>query len=432
MCNIDNFLQYNLCEIDKFSQNGNCTFNGCGVIIVESISPLAIADELTVPTVEDLVARARALVPLLKERAAEDEKNGLVNPDTVRRMKEAGLFRVFQARRWDGYELGQRAFAEVQMTLAEGDMSVAWIFGVISLHSLHICLMEDQAAQDVWGEDSSVLIASPYMPGGIPKPVPGGYEISGRWAYSSGCDHCEWTFLGGIVDGTDGQDLRSFLLPRADAKIVGGWDVPGLQATGSQDIVVEKAFVPEHRTHKFIDGYNCQNPGRFVNPGAIYRSPFMLVFMRGITNSQIGALQAMVDLFKEYAREKVFVGTRTGRDPDAHYAVAMATAGIAEMKNTLFSNLQTMAEYAERNEPLPMEMRHLFRLQSAAVADRCVRLAEDMMTIAGGGGVYEKTSIPRIYRNMRCGRQHAAAQFRMYARTFGDLLMGGAPVDLML
>ena len=117
MCNIDNFLQYKLCEIDKFSQNGNCTFNGCGVIIVESISPLAIADELTVPTVEDLVARARALVPLLKERAAEDEKNGLVNPDTVRRMKEAGLFRVFQARRWDGYELGHRPdWTEIPLT----------------------------------------------------------------------------------------------------------------------------------------------------------------------------------------------------------------------------------------------------------------------------------------------------------------------------
>jgi len=151
--------------------------------------------------------------------------------------------------------------------------------------------------------------------------------------------------------------------------------------------------------------------------------------MRGITNSQIGALQAMLDLFKNYAKEKVFVGTRTARDPDAHVVVAMATAGIAEMKNTLFANLQTMADYADRNEPLPMELRHMFRLQSAAVADRCVRLAEDMM---GGGGVYEKTEIPRIYRNMRCGRQHAAAQFRMYARTFGDLLMGGSPVDMML
>ena len=197
----------------------------------------------TIPSVEQLVERTRALIPLLRERAAEDEANRTVNPDTVRRMNEAGLFRVLQPRRWGGYELGQRAFAEVQIALGEGDMSVAWIYGVIGLHSLHIGLMDDRAAQDVWGQDSSVLVASPYMPGGTATPVEGGFEFSGRWSYSSGSEHCDWTFLGGFVNG-DPTDYRAFLLPRADAKIVDPWRTTGLAATGSHDIVVEKAFIP--------------------------------------------------------------------------------------------------------------------------------------------------------------------------------------------
>ncbi|MEV4932362.1 flavin-dependent monooxygenase [Sphingobium sp. LMA1-1-1.1] len=385
----------------------------------------------TIPSVEQLVDRTHALIPLLRERAAEDEANRTVNPDTVRRMNEAGLFRVLQPRRWGGYELGQRAFAEVQIALGEGDMSVAWIYGVIGLHSLHIGLMDDRAAQDVWGNDSSVLVASPYMPGGTATPVEGGFEFSGRWSYSSGSEHCDWTFLGGFVNG-DPTDYRAFLLPRADAKIVDTWRTTGLAATGSHDIVVEKAFIPEYRTHKFIDGFNGTSPGRQWNDNPLYRMPFMLVFMRGITNGQIGALQHFLDLFKAYAKDKVFMGSKTAKDPDAQLAVASAEAGIDEMKKVMFANFEIMQDYAERDEMPPLDMRHMMRFQSASVADRCVKLAEGMLTVAGGGGVYDTSNMGRIYRNMLTGRQHAAAQYRIYGRTYGDKLMGGEPFDMML
>ena len=398
------------------------------------MSPAATAGLVeggAIPTREDLVAKARDLVPLLRQRAEDDEANRTVNPDTIRRIKDAGLFRILQAKRWGGYELGQRAFAEVQMTLAEGDMSVGWVFGVVGLHSMHVCLLDDRAAEDVWGRDTSTLVASPYMPGGVAKRVPGGFEFSGRWSYSSGCDHCDWTFLGGIVEG-EPQDYRSFLLPREDAKIVDTWFTTGLAATGSQDIVVEKAFVPEYRTHKFSDGFTGNNPGRDVNDGPLFLMPFMLVFMRAITSPQIGALQALLDLFRTYAKDKVFMGSKTAKDPDAQVAVAEATAGIAEMKNTMFANFETMSEYAARGEMPPLEMRHMFRFQSARVAERCIRLAEALIQVAGGGGVYNRTNMGRIYRNMLTARQHAAAQYRLYGRAYGDLLLGGSSEDMML
>ena len=107
------------------------------------------ATTTAIPTTEELVARTRKLIPLLRERAEEDEQNRKINPDTIRRMVEAGLFRVLQPRRFGGYELGQRSFAEVQMALAEGDMSVAWVYGVVGLHSMHIGLMDEQAGKDV-------------------------------------------------------------------------------------------------------------------------------------------------------------------------------------------------------------------------------------------------------------------------------------------
>ena len=98
----------------------------------------------------------------------------------------------------------------------------------------------------------------------------------------------------------------------------------------------------------------------------------------------------------------------------------------------MFANFEIMLDYAERDEMPPLEMRHMMRFQSASVADRCVKLAEAMLTVSGGGGVYDKSEMGRIYRNMITGRQHAAAQHRIYGRTYGDLMFGGEPYDIFL
>jgi len=385
-----------------------------------------------IPTRDEIVARARDLIPLLKERAVEDAANRRIRPDTIRRMREAGLFRVLQSKRWGGYELGQRTFAEVQMALGEGDMSVAWVYGVVGVHAYHLCLLDDRAAQDVWGEDSSVLVASPYMPTGKAVPVPGGYEFSGRWSYSSGSDHCDWTFLGGMVEGAPG-DYRSFLLPRGDAKIVDAWHTTGLAATGSQDIVIDEAFVPEYRTHRMIDGFLGTNPGRSVNDGPLFRMPFMLVFLRCITTGQIGALQALVDIFRAFVKDKTFGGTKTAEDPVAQLGIANALAGIDAMKKTMFANFEIMSDYAARDEMPPFEMRQMMRYQSALVAETCLDLATPLFRISGGGGVYDRVGMGKIYRDMMTGRQHVAAQFESYGRKYGNFVLNGeSPNDILL
>ena len=375
----------------------------------------------------DLVKAARELIPLLRERAAADEARRKVDPDTVARMKDAGLFRALQARRWGGREAGQGTFAQVQMALAEGDMSVAWMYGIVSVHSFHLCLMDDRAARDVWGDDSSVLISSPYMPMGKVTAVEGGYRFSGRWGYSTGCEHCDWTFLGGFVNGDPAQ-FRAFLLPRGDTKILDTWHTTGLAATGSHDVTVEDVFVPEYRTHRFIDGFTGNNPGRGVNDGLLYRMPQQLIFFRAITNSQIGALCHLIELFKAHAQRE----PRLAKDPDALCSMAEAVAGVDEMKKTMFANFAEMQEYAERDVMPPYATRHMMRTQSAAVADRCVRLAEALVTVSGIGGVYAHALMSRVFRDMLTGRQHAAANARNYGRIFGDVLMNGTATDILV
>ena len=153
-------------------------------------------------------------------------------------------------------------FYEIQMILAEGDMSVGWIYGVIGVHNWQIALFDDRAGRDVFESDTSTIIASTYMPKGKTTPVEGGYTFSGRWQFSSGSYHAQWFFLGGQFPG-GGEGIPSmgtFLIPRADVEIIDTWDTSGLKATGSHDVVVKDAFVPTYPDPYPSAGLRAEQP----------------------------------------------------------------------------------------------------------------------------------------------------------------------------
>jgi 3-hydroxy-9,10-secoandrosta-1,3,5(10)-triene-9,17-dione monooxygenase len=381
------------------------------------------------PDGAELVARARAMIPLLRERAASQAAARRVAADTIDALRRADLFRVLQPRRWGGYEMAPDIFAEIQMTLAEGDMSTAWVYGVLGVHNFQMALFDDRAAQDVWGADSSVLIASTFQPGGKATRVEGGYLFNGRWRFSSGIDHTDWVYLGGTYQ----DEFLTCLLPRADYEVIDTWDVLGLKATGSQDIAVSNVFIPEYRVHRTSDGFKCDSPGNAVNTAALYRMPFTQVFIRAITSSCIGALQGMLDTFRGYAAQRVgSVGGATALDPDAQAACAETLATIDELKCVLHRNFAALAAYAQRGEVPPLEERLRYKFQAAAVPERCLQLASRLFKSTGGSGIFAVQPFGRIYSDLITARQHAAAQYQMTARNWGAALLGGENVEWYL
>src|SRR5216684_2980420 len=152
-----------------------------------------------IPEPAEIVARARAMIPTLAERSRESRRQRRIPDATIADMQHAGFFRVLQPRRWGGYEMDLNTFYEIELALAEGDMSTAWIYGVSGVHPWFMALLDDRAAQEVWGGDSSTLICSSLMPAGKATTVEGGFRVSGRWRYASGCEHCGWALLGAVV-----------------------------------------------------------------------------------------------------------------------------------------------------------------------------------------------------------------------------------------
>lgn len=380
----------------------------------------------------EAVAKARALVPVLKERADRQWNQPRVLQETIDDLYEAGLLQVFQPKRWGGSELHPSEIFEVIMTLAEGDASVAWVTGVLGVHSFHLALLSDQAQRDVWGEDPRALIGSPYAPSGTATKVDGGYRLSGRWRFSSGCHHCTWTFLGALVGddpvtGSFTGPHASALLPRSDYEIVENWEVHGLRATGSHDIVVKDAFVPDHRMVKFSDIVNGSAPGHELNKGELYRFPFSQVFSRATsTPVAVGALKGMVDDFIDAAKDRTTTtGSRPSEDGGVSLALAKACVTVDDLKSWIhrsFAQLETWISDGSINER--MDERRKLRFQTAFGPSRCADAASELYRVYGGSGIYRNVPFGRQLNDIFALRSHFTNNYQPNANGWIGALMG--------
>jgi len=387
-------------------------------------------------TPELLLQRARELVPALARRAARAAELRRVPEETVTEMQRAGLFRVLQSRRYGGYEMDPEVFYDIQMTLAQGCMSTAWIYGVIAVHNWQMALLDDRASQEVWGNDTSVLISSSYMPKGQVQRVEGGFRFHGRWGYSSGVDHCQWVLLGGLVPAADGQgapEYRTFLVPRGDFQVIDTWDTMGLRGTGSQDVFVKDAFVPEHRTHRSADGYAGTSPGLALNTAPLYRLPFGQIFVRAVSSSSIGALEGALLSFREFASGRVGdMGTRTAEQGPAQLAAAEAAVAVDEMKLVLRRNFAELLARIRAGQPLDIETRLHYRLQAALVVERCAQLVYRLFVASGARGLFNDSPIVRHFLDIHAGRTHYANNPDLFGRNYGGVLLGRDNTDFFI
>jgi 3-hydroxy-9,10-secoandrosta-1,3,5(10)-triene-9,17-dione monooxygenase len=390
------------------------------------------------PSAAELIERARSLVPRLIEAAPQGERDRRLPDAVVGAMKSAGLFRALQPQRWGGYEADLATYYDVEMVLAEGDMSAAWIYGVVGVTQWVMALLDDRAARDVWGEDSATLVALSLAPAGKIAKVEGGVRLSGRWPFASGCLYCDWALLGAFVPpeppATPGApEWRIYLVPKRDYASIDTWYPVGLKGTGSNDIAVEDAFVPDYRIHRMVDNMRCFGPGQAVNTAPLYRIPFGQVFGGGVAYGAIGALQGMVDAFRAYAGSRVRLGGRkTVDDPDAQLVIAEADHAIDELKTMIHRNVRNLTTYAERGELPPPAERLKYKFQMATVAERCRALATRIFQVSGASGISTEHRFGRILADISAGRQHVTNQHEMHGREWGAYLLTGTMKEDMM
>ena len=213
-----------------------------------------------------MVARAKALIPQLRERASRTEELRRLPPETERDLHDAGLFRIVQPKRVGGSELDYVALVDCADAIGQADASVAWNFANLASHHWMLGMFDKRAQDLVWNKDANALIASSFIfPAGRARKVDGGYVLRGSWPFSSGVDSSEWNMLASVVssdDEADGIEYRIFLLNKSDYKILDTWNAAGLRGTGSNDVEVKDAFVAEPMTIAVNDLAGGPTPGQ--------------------------------------------------------------------------------------------------------------------------------------------------------------------------
>src|SRR5262245_49956877 len=390
--------------------------------------------ETGMPEPAEIIARAQALVPTLAARSLEGRRARRIADETIADMQRSGLFRVLQPKRWGGYEMDLNTFYDVQLALAEGDMSAAWIYGVSGVHPWFMALLDDRAAQEVWGRDTSTLICSSLMPAGRATATDGGFRLGGQWKYASCCEHCDWALLGAMV-ATDGgpPEGRIFLMPRTDYRRVDTWRLSGLQGTGSWDVIVDDAFAPAYRSQSMLDNFQLKGPGQALNTSSLYRLPFGQIFVRGISTAALGALQGLLNALVDYSKTRVTrAGGRSAENPFVQLLCAETAAAVDEMKTILHRNFRNLHAFAERGENPPLEERLRYKFQSTAVTERCTLLAARIFKATGAAGLLEDLPFGGVLDDLMAARQHISNQFEYVGSSWGGVMFGLESRDLMV
>jgi 3-hydroxy-9,10-secoandrosta-1,3,5(10)-triene-9,17-dione monooxygenase len=365
------------------------------------------------------------ILDLISSKSDEQRASREMSKEVVDALKECGFFTMLLPKQWGGLERRPQEFFAEQVRIAEADMSTAWAGGIIAVHAFQLALMSEEAQREVYENDPNTLISSSYNPvGARAEMCEGGFMLHGRWGWSSGSGHCTWALLGGVIPG-DGY--RTFLVPRSQYEIEDTWNVMGLQGTGSNDVVIpEPIFVPEHRTHKQMDGFNCVNDQE--NP--MYDLSWAQTFVRVVNSAAIGALKKAVKVFVESKQGNSTTDmTKFAGDVETQERLAKVLNTIAELEAVMYHNFDKMEA---ANWKPSLEDRIMYRYQASLVIDKAIEAIDTLFDVAGGRSVFNGHPLQQLWHDIHIARCHVANNPTAFARNLGSVTLGMENKDVFI
>lgn len=379
-----------------------------------------------IPSAEELVARARALAPKLKDRAVKAERDRNIPQETVDEYIASGLIHTLQPKRWGGYEHDHEVMFNIAIELGKSTCgSSAWCLNYLSDHACILAHFPEEAQHDVWSRDKAARIATSAAPTGKASVTSGGYRLDGRWSWSSGLRHSQWNMIGGLVhrEGDHHPDMRLFLVPVSEVKQEDTWYCAGLRATGSNTSVLDNVFVPEHRSVSFSTLRDGCSPGSKINTNPIYRTPFIAVHTYALLGPALGLARGGYADFVQWTRQRYL--TYTQLNIAQHVPVQLRIAEIAaQIDAAELLARRSLATARTDYTGMSMETRTLLR-RDFAYAMRTLRDAMDaLVKISGSSGLMEDNSVQRCWRDVHAISSHVVMNWDVPAENFGRMEFG--------
>jgi alkylation response protein AidB-like acyl-CoA dehydrogenase len=359
---------------------------------------------------------AQKLAPLIRSSAPETDALRELPRPLFETMADAGLFRLALPRTLGGFEMDLPSYIQVIEELGRADASTAWVTNQVSIFATYAARMETAAARAIWIDTPRSVVANTPQANAQAIVVPGGYRVTGRQGFSTGCRHASWLAAHATVteEGRprldDGQpEMRYCFVPRAEAKLLDTWQVRGMRGTGTNHFAVDDVFVPDDRTVKSVTA-------PLVEQGPLYRLPRTLVFASGDAAVALGTARSCLASFMDLAT------TKTPRAMDAllrDQPMIQSEVGRAEAR--LRSGLAFLREAVREiwdavvaNGAVTLEQRAVLRLATTDGIRTAVSIVDMVYNMAGATAAYESSPIQRHFQDVHVMSQHLQARLAHY------------------
>lgn len=375
----------------------------------------------TAVSIDSLLEAVGLIEPVLREHAPEAESRRCLSDAAARAMKEAGLYRMWIPRAYGGLEVDPMTALQVFEEVARIDSAAGWNLALSVGATLFPAFLDEKAAADIYG-DGSVILAGAFFPPGEAVPVEGGFRLTGRTPFASGCHHCHW-FLGlaqivenGKARACENGEPESWLIavPARDIEIIDHWNTVGMRGTGSHDVAIRNAFVPRHRAAPLAAPENRHSlPKGFEGP--LYRCT-VWPGVSALSSVATGIARAAIDELRALAAKKTpaYMPSPLRQRAMAQSQVARAEARLEAARAYLYEAFRETWDnaVAGRFITLPLKMKVVL---AAIHATQAAAEAVDLVHAAAGtSGIREEHRFERHFRDVHVITQHAYISANRY------------------
>lgn len=393
----------------------------------------AAADPPSPAASAELLARARALVPALRDRALQVDANRRVADETIKELLEADLLQILAPRRFGGPQAGLVTFLDAGITISTGCGSTGWLFGILGCHHWVLSHFPLAAQEELYGKHNHALWPLSFSgKGGTARPVDGGFVVSGRWAFCSGIDFSDWVGAGVLLEKENPHDLHdrfNVIIPRQQGEVIDTWFTSGMRGTGSRDFVCKEVFVPQHRVLGQEAMQNGDTPGQAAlskeNP--LIAAPFYAVLLSAVLCPVLGITRRVIDDFIDATRNRV--GFR-GRMPAERPAIQMKIGAAKTRYDATYRMVRGLYEEIESviraGESCSIEQRLRQRRDAAYAAQVCVEIVDDLVSCAGAGAQTQSSHFQLAQRDIHTIRTHVVLDVEEAMELYGKHLLGQA------
>ena len=388
---------------------------------------------VTVPALDELLERARALRPLLLERAADTERERRLSAEASAILRDAGLLRLGQPKRFGGYEYGPSAMLRLGYELGRGCGSSAWCTSIANVNAWLAAYWPLEAQTEIWGDNPDHLVTGTFVPTGTCAATDGGYLVDGQWPFASNCDNSDWLFVSALLP--DDAGVGWFMVPSAALRIdQDSWHVAGMQGTGSKTLIADApVFVPSHRVIRFADVVAGTTPGRAIPGNRMAMFGFATLGAVTLVAPLLGIAQGALDWFSATMRSKVKASLKPGapisvaQSPHAQERIGAASAAIDAAMALLLTDLLPFEQRIEAGEEPGVSDRIRIRRDIGFAASEAVRAVNLLFDGAGASAAALDSPIQRSWRDINAAARHASLDVQAIYSLVGQEKFGIEP-----